>query len=103
MVLIVNLPQFGDAVGVFWGDTLLAFSLFESVLPISVGNQYVMTIARGALYVVDAWGNWVYCCDITVKHKAAINYGFMVTPQEYKLELIGICNQPLYSSPIIPF
>jgi hypothetical protein len=104
VVLIVNLPQFGDALGVFWGDTLLVYSLFSSVLPVSVGGQYLMTTARGALYVTDGWGNWFYCCDIRVKHKAAISFGSMVmTPEEYRLELLGIDNQKLYDAPIIPF
>jgi hypothetical protein len=30
VVLIVNRPQLGDALGAFWGDTLLAFSLRQA-------------------------------------------------------------------------
>jgi len=110
VVLIVNLPGYGDALGVFWGDTLLLYSLFDYVLPVSVlgpWGQYVMTTARGPLYVEDIWGNWVYCCDVKVSHKAEvsfdISFGYAIIPQEYRLELLGINDQKLYDEPIIPF
>jgi hypothetical protein len=110
VVLIVNLPQLGDALGAFEGDTLLAFSLFDDVLPVEVDGPFgpfVMTTARGPLYVTDILGNWVYCCDVEVTHKAEISFeisfGFAVIPQEYRLELLGINDQKLFDAPLIPF